>query len=245
MQKLREDDRHAPVRRRVADPVLAVELGRRLDHPLVALAVVARPRPHLLHVGAVRGLAHREAARQLELGDVAQVGVVVALGAEVEDGAAEEPELHAALDEQREVAEGERLEGRDRAADVAAASVLAREAERGLPIGRELLRPLHDLLPVLVAADLGIHGGELGPREHLAAARANLALGLVQVVAEGRRVDALELRGLVLGRLGGVGHQCLLRLDCPLAVQSIPGNCACRGTPVAANLYAAAQYEAC
>jgi len=78
----------------------------------------------------VPGLGHREAARQVELGDAMEVALVVALRAEVQHGAAEEAELHAALDEQREVAERERLEARDRTRDGVLAAVLDRVAHR-------------------------------------------------------------------------------------------------------------------
>ena len=61
-----------------------------------------------------------------------EVGVVVLLGAELEDRAAEQPELHADLHQHRQVAVRQRLEGRDRGADVATAAVLLGEAHAGL-----------------------------------------------------------------------------------------------------------------
>ena len=70
-----------------------------------------------------------------------EVALVVARGAEVEHGAAEEAELHAALDEQGEVAVGERLERGDGAPDVALAAVLDRVADGGAAGLGELLRP--------------------------------------------------------------------------------------------------------
>ncbi len=51
-------------------------------------------------------------AEQLAGDDVGEVGVVVARGAEVQHRAAEQAPLHARLDEQRQVAEGEHLEAR-------------------------------------------------------------------------------------------------------------------------------------
>src|SRR4029079_13069882 len=65
----------------------------------------------------------------------------MALGAEVQDRAGEQAELHAALDEQAEVAERQRPEARDRAADVVLAAVLGREAAPGVAFARQLLHP--------------------------------------------------------------------------------------------------------
>jgi hypothetical protein len=56
---------------------------------------------------------------------------VVVLGAELEDRAAEEPELHPDLHQEGEVTERHRLEARDRGADVAATAVLGGEAQAG------------------------------------------------------------------------------------------------------------------
>ena len=95
---------------------------------------------------------------------IAAGALVVALGAEVEHRAAEQPELDAALDEQREVAERERLERRDRAADLALAAVLDGEADRGAARAGELLRPRQHLRAVLLARQVDGGGVARGAR---------------------------------------------------------------------------------
>ncbi len=60
-------------------------------------------RLHALDVRAVARLAHRERAREVEGRDALEVELVVLAGAQVMNGAAEEAELNAALDEEREV----------------------------------------------------------------------------------------------------------------------------------------------
>lgn len=71
---------------------------------------------------------------------------MVAFGAQVQDRAAEEAELHADLHQDRQVAEGERLERGDGGSDVTAPAVAAREAHAGLArrghLDHELTHPL-------------------------------------------------------------------------------------------------------
>ena len=75
---------------------------------------------------------------------------MVALRAEVQHRAAEQAELHADLHEQREVAEAERLEAGDVAAEVAGAAVLGRVAGDGLAAAGQLARPGEHLRAVLL-----------------------------------------------------------------------------------------------
>ena len=103
--ELAEDRRHLTVSRGVADVVLAVLVRRRRDHELLRLRVVRRRCLNSLHIRAVARLAHRERARKVEGGNALEVELVVLAGAQVVDGAAEEPELDTALDEEREVGE--------------------------------------------------------------------------------------------------------------------------------------------
>ena len=107
MIELGEDGGHPAVARGVADVVLAGGVVGRVDDELLGLGVVGRGRPQRLHVGAVAGLGHREAAGQLERAmsraGSARGGCSVP---EVQHGAAEQAPLHAGLDQQREVAEG-------------------------------------------------------------------------------------------------------------------------------------------
>ena len=182
--ELGEHGGHAPVARGVADVVLARVGVRRVDDELARVRVVRRGRAEGLDVGAVAGLRHREAADQVERGDRGQVRRVVALGAEVQHRAAEQPELHAALDEQREVAERERLERGDRSPDLALAAVLDRVADRGAAGVRQLLRPRQHLRAVLLARQ--VDGGRVaGKGEPCADRRADRGVGPVEVGAEG------------------------------------------------------------
>jgi hypothetical protein len=71
--ELREDRRHPPVARGVADVLLAGLVIRRIDHKLVVLAVVGRGRPEVLDIRSVAGLGDREAAGQLQGGDRPEV----------------------------------------------------------------------------------------------------------------------------------------------------------------------------
>ncbi len=80
--QLREHRGHARVLGRVADPLLARQLRGRVHHELLALRVVAGHRLHVPHVGAVAQLAHREAAGQLQRGDLRQHLAVVPLRAQ-------------------------------------------------------------------------------------------------------------------------------------------------------------------
>ena len=127
--QLGEDDGHPAVLGGVADVVLAGGLVRGVQVEAAGLRVVGARGAQLLDVGAVPGLGHGEAARQVEAHDVAQVGVVVPLGAEQLHGTAEQPPLDAGLDHERQVAERQHLDRGDRAAGVVVAAVLLREAQ--------------------------------------------------------------------------------------------------------------------
>ena len=73
---------------------------------------------------------------------------VVALGAELLDGAAEETELDAVLDQQREVVVGQGLEAGDELARRPPAAVLLRHGEGAEPFVGEPPAPVEDRLPV-------------------------------------------------------------------------------------------------
>ncbi len=147
--ELGEDHGHLGVGGGVADVVLVGLGAAGLDHELLGGHVVRRDRAERLHVAAVPGLGHREAAHQPTGDEVLEVAVVVLLGAELEDRAAEQAELHADLDQHRQVAERERLERRHRRPDVAAAAVGLGEAHAGLPgrghLERDVLDPLAEV----------------------------------------------------------------------------------------------------
>ena len=99
--QLGEDGRQPAVARDVADVVLARIVVRGVDGEFFARRVVGRGGPDGLHVGAVPGFGHGEAARQLHRHGGAQISLMMSLGPEPPDYPAEEPELHADLDQQR------------------------------------------------------------------------------------------------------------------------------------------------
>ena len=136
--------------RGVADVVLARRLVGSRDHERLGRGVVRRDGAECLDVRAVPGLGHREATHHLPGDQVGEVGVVVRLGAELQDRASEEPELHPDLDQHRQVAERQGLEGRDRRAEVTAAAVLLGEAHPGLPGRRHLDHEVAHSVPELV-----------------------------------------------------------------------------------------------
>ncbi len=124
---------------------------------------------------------------------------MVALRAEVQHGAAEQAELDADLDEQRQVGERERLEARDVAAEVVVAAVLLGVAgDRLVPLG-QLLRPLQHLRAMLLERQV-VAGRVAVPRDPLAHPLADLAVGPVE--------EALELGGV--DARGGGGHGALV-----------------------------------
>ena len=118
---------------------------------------------------------------------------MVALRAQLQDRPAEEPELHAHLDQHRQVAEGQRLEGRDGGADVPAAAVLLGEAHPGLPGRGHLDHQLLDPLAVVLARErLGV-GEDGGVRRQVAAHEvAHLGVAAVEQPGQGGHVDLAE-----------------------------------------------------
>ncbi|CAM5240495.1 hypothetical protein SMICM304S_06947 [Streptomyces microflavus] len=77
----------------------------------------------------------------------------MAFGAQMQDRAAEESELHADLHQHRQITEGEGLEGGDRGPDIAAPAVPLREAHAGLPRRRHLDHEFAHPLAVRVGAE--------------------------------------------------------------------------------------------
>ncbi len=188
--QLREQHGHLGVPGGVADVVLAGLLAVGGDHELAGLGLVDRDRAEGLDVAPVARLGHREAAHQLPGDQVAQVGVVVRLGAELEDRAAEEPELDADLHQHRQVAERQGLERRHGRADVASAAVLLREAHPRLTGGRQLDDEVAHPVAVLVPRQrLGLlqHGGVR--RQVAADEGADVGVPAVQQGREGGDVD--------------------------------------------------------
>ena len=113
------------------------------------------------------GLRHGEAADEVEVDQVAHVGVVVVLGAEVLDGAAEEAPLDAGLDHEREVELRQHLDAGDGRAGVAGSAVVLEEARRRQAGGDELLELAEGALARLVEGEVVVEGeihlGQLDP----------------------------------------------------------------------------------
>ena len=135
---------------------------------------------------------------------------MVGLRAELEDRAAEQAELHADLDQHRQVAEGEGLEGGDRGADVAAAAVLLGKPMPVWPVSAiitttSLTRSRKSAVAhlLLVEEDLRVLG-EVGADQV-----ADLAVATVEEHAE--RVD-VDL-GLAVARVVGVDAGVVHPLD--------------------------------
>ena len=203
--QLREDDRAVRVRGGVADVVLAGAVVGSRDHELLALDVVRRVGAERLHVGPVTRLGHREAAQQLAGDEVLEVGVVVVLRAELQDGAAVEPELHADLHQDREVAEAERLEGRDRGTDVTAAAVLGREAEARRSGRCHLLDHLEDPLTELVLGHLDGVVEDAGVLDEVLAGQLT-DLGVL-AVQQGRERGDVDVGRRVVGHAPTMPHR--------------------------------------
>ena len=83
-----------------ADVVLARGRSGGVDDELARLDVVGRRGFEFLDVAAVTGLGHRKATEQVQIDQRLDVRLVVTLGAEVFDGAAEQTPLDAGLDHQ-------------------------------------------------------------------------------------------------------------------------------------------------
>ena len=91
------------------------------------------------------GLGHREAAQQVKVDDLLDVGLVVALGAQVLDGPAEQPPLHTGLDHERQIRHRQHLDAGDGCADVTVAAVFLLESVLSRTPGRHDLQLLGNL----------------------------------------------------------------------------------------------------
>ncbi len=219
--QLGEHDSQFSVTGRVADVVLARLVALGGDDELLGGGVVPRDGAERLHVGAVSGLGHREAAHQLPGDQVGQIGVVVAFGAQVQDRAAEEAELHADLDEHRQIAERQRLERGDRGPDVPAPAVPGGEPHTGLARRRHLDHPFAHPLAERVDVELlglvedrGV-GHQVGPDQV-----ADLGVLAVQQRAERLDVDLrLHVSG-GRGRCSVSGHT--VSLPHPGTIKQVP-----------------------
>jgi hypothetical protein len=128
-----------------ADVVLAGRAGGRVDDELLGCRIVGGRGLDRLHVAAVAGLGHREAAEQIQVDEAPHVGLMVTFGAQVFDRPAEQTPLHARLDHQRQIAHRQHLDLRDRGADVTVAAVLLLEPVLGGALGGHDLQLLRDL----------------------------------------------------------------------------------------------------
>lgn len=130
---------------------------------------------------------------------------MVTLGVEIEDAAAEQPELDPELDHHAEVAVGEGLDDGDEAADVVLATAGARVAHRPEAFGGQPVAPSEGLLAVLFARQVR-RAPELRLAQQPPQALADLALVAVEVALQRRDVERrLDLRR-ELGRAPGGEH---------------------------------------
>ena len=214
--ELGEDHGELGVHRGVADVVLPRVLAGRLHDELLGVRVVRRDRADRLDVGPVAGLGHREAAHGLAGDELGEVEVVVVLGAELQDRAAEQPELDADLHQHGQVAVGQRLERGQRGADVAAAAVLLGEAHPGLAGRRHLDDDVLDpLAEVRVAHGLGV----LEDRGVLGQVGAHQVAHLgVLPVQEGPQAGTSTLSGGYAGTPALVARGLVARSRCGAAV---------------------------
>ena len=188
--ELREDRCHPCVPRGVADPVLASRVVRGVEDELVGLGVVPGLGADGTDVRAVSRLAHGEATRQIQRPDIAQVGGVVLVGAQSVNRATEEPELHAHLHEQRQVAVPHGLEGRDPATGVVLAAVLRRERAGAVTGLADRAGPLQDEVAIILAGQpVGLL--EVERRQPLPS---RLPQGCVRTVK--KHVQSLRRRGI-------------------------------------------------
>jgi hypothetical protein len=157
--QLGEHHRQPAVAGGVADVVLARAIVRGVQVEGLGGRVVGRGGAQVLHVGAVAGLGHGEAARHGHRDDVGDERGVVALGAQRLHGPAEQTPLHARLHHQGQVGEGQHLDGGDRPAEVPAAAVPGVEAEPGLTGGGEVVGQAGDP----GAGGLGVLAVDRGP----------------------------------------------------------------------------------
>ncbi len=118
-----------------ADVVLACVRRRGVDDELLGVRVVGGDGLQRLYVATVTGLGHRETAAQLEIDDLRHVCLVVALGAQILDGSAEQAPLHTRLDHQRQIRHRQHLDRRDGGTDVAVAPVFFAETVGGCALG--------------------------------------------------------------------------------------------------------------
>ena len=203
--ELGEDGREPPVPGSVADVVLAGVGGGGVDDELVGCRVERRCRQEALDVAAVAGLGHREAPLQLARDDAGHE-VVVAARPEQGHGAAEEAPLDAGLDEEREVAVTEHLEGSDRLAIMRCPALVFWKALSRIGFRGEGSQLRGDAGPVLV------HGERCGRRPERrrvesAAVLADRAERAVEVTAQsGGQGGGRSGRGRLGKGVGGRGH---------------------------------------
>ena len=202
--QLGEHDRGPAVIGRVAEVVLPRRAERRVDDELLRLRIVGRRGADAGHIRPVTGLGHGERTGHLEAHDAGEVLLVVVLGAELHDGGAEEPPLHARLDLQRRVGRDELFEAGDVAAVVLLAADALRERLVHLPVLDEELQLLERARALVFEAepfDL-LH---LRPARERARGEARIRPGAEQLPAELFDIDARGRRSDLFGCGAGGG----------------------------------------
>ena len=135
---------------RAADVVLTCQLGVGVDDELAGGGVIGGRGLDGLHIGAVSGLGHGEAAEHIEIDQAGYVLLVVDIGAEVLHRAAEQAPLDSRFHHQRQIGVAEEFDRADRSTDVAGASVLLQESGAGEPVTGQFTHDLEDASAGLV-----------------------------------------------------------------------------------------------
>ena len=129
---------------RTADVIFTRRRRWRVDHELLCRWLVGRRGLQRLHVATVSRLGHRKAAKQVKSDQRPNVRFVVAFGAEILDGPAEQAPQHTCLDHQGHVRHSRHLDLDHRRSDVTGAAVLLLEAVLGRTCGGDDLQLLVD-----------------------------------------------------------------------------------------------------
>ncbi len=186
-QKLREHHGDLPMERGVANVVLARRAMGSLQHEVAGGRVVGGGGFERLHVRSVPRFGHREATRQVEPAGGAQIFPVMRLGAQLLNGAGKKSELHAELDQERQIVVREGLEDGDERARIFAPAVRRRQRQGSKSFAGEAAAPGVDLRPIFGPARL-VEISEFGTRQKPAHALAQSVVVPVEQPGEGRAV---------------------------------------------------------
>src|SRR5699024_75970 len=186
--QLGEDDGGHPVLSGVADVFLPRSGERGVDLEFLGLGVVGGGGGQGGHVTAVPDLGHREATGHAQIHRTGQEPVVVLRGAQVQDGGAEQPPLHAALDLQGGIGHGQFLEPGEVAARIVVAAQTLRKGAVDDVQFDELLRLAQHAFAVFAAGE-ALLLAQFGVQEQVPHAAAVGSPASVHQISDGGGVD--------------------------------------------------------